>query len=128
MHSQTLQSDMTFLIVIIFALALGMIPIMGTVIVPELESTEKSQSVDSSSANVLDVEYDRGIFSVGSTTFKDRKGFASQLHELAYGYQSIRFLASGNTTWDEILPILRDIKNVNLPIQCVHRKIRKEDS
>ena len=127
MFNDALENDAGLLLVIIFALALGIVPVIGSITVPVLDSAEKAQTKSRGAANVLDVEYDRGTFSVGSTTFKDRKEFASQLQELANGYQSIRFLASGNTTWDEILPILKDMKSSQLPIKCVH-KIRKEGS
>ena len=127
MFNDALENDAGLLLVIIFALALGIVPVIGSITVPELESAEKPKSVDKGAANVLDVEYDQGTFSIGSTTFKNRKEFAIQLHELTNGYQSIRFLASGNTTWDEILPLLKDMKSAQLPIKCVH-KIRKEGS
>lgn len=125
--TSTIQSDMVFLIIAIFAIVIAIMPAFGFINIPEIKQENKNKTGAASADNALEVRYDyeEGNLYVMGVLLEDRELLVSKLDECSGEYSQIRFLASKTAPWSEILPVLRDLKAANLPIKCVHI-IKKE--
>lgn len=119
--TSTIQSDMVFLIIAIFAIVIAIMPAFGFINIPEIRQENGSQAVTGTD-NVLEVryDYDEDKLYVMGVLLEDEETLATKLDEYSTGYSQIRFLASKTAPWNKILPLLRDLKIINLPIKCVH--------
>ncbi|MCF6147493.1 MAG: hypothetical protein E3K37_02420 [Candidatus Kuenenia sp.] len=119
--TSTIQSDMVFLIIAIFAIVIAIMPAFGFINIPEIRQENGSQT-STGTDNVLEVryDYDEDKLYVMGMLLEDGEALATKLGEYSTGYSQIRFLASKTTPWNKILPLLRDLKIANLPIKCVH--------